>query len=481
MKNKGRIARFRSSLLYRYLFIILIALLFVPIVFPVTLIAYGLFQGTVINPSSSTSVENPYVSKGNLEKTWHEEALKLAYASDIQIEAKIRELKKKYSKANLFWVDQQGKTRIQLPVQPSLPEIWSASYSIDYMKTRSASSVYAVVAFIGDKPSVGRGFMVFEIPYSVTEVRQQSNNSLNGIMIYILLFLLFFIGFIVVSWLFFVRIRKRLLRLEAAMTLSRGEGLPQPIKVKRLDEIGQLENAFNGMVLQLSSSLQREREEEGLRKRLIANLSHDLRTPLTVIRSHMYSMQKEPLSDQGRELLQLTESKISDLSGLIDNLLSYNLLTSGKYKLTPERMDVLRLVRESAAAWYPLWEKEQFEVDIQVQDEPLYWWIDAQWFRRILDNLFQNILRHAHDGKYIGVYTESLPNGSLAVVIIDHGAGMDASIAREKPELGEGSTTAHGAGIGLAIVEFLTREMEIALDIRSSAEGTRVYLYPAVY
>lgn len=146
--------------------------------------------------------------------------------------------------------------------------------------------------------------------------------------------------------------------------------MPDPIAVRKSDEIGQLEAAFNGMVHRLDRSLKREREEEELRKRLIANLSHDLRTPLTVVRSHVYSLQKEQLSERGQELLKLTETKLGDLAGLIDNLLSYNLLTSGKYTLHPERIDVLRIVRESAAAWYPLWEKEGFEADIDLPEVP---------------------------------------------------------------------------------------------------------------
>ncbi|MEI0736245.1 histidine kinase dimerization/phospho-acceptor domain-containing protein [Paenibacillus sp. JTLBN-2024] len=167
-------------------------------------------------------------------------------------------------------------------------------------------------------------------------------------MVFFGIILLMFVLFIIVSWMFFMNMRRRLLRLQSAMTVQDGSGLPDPIAVRKSDEIGQLEAAFNGMVDRLDRSLKREREEEELRKRLIANLSHDLRTPLTVVRSHVYSLQKEQLSERGQELLKLTETKLGDLAGLIDNLLSYNLLTSGKiHAFTPERIDVLRIVRRA--------------------------------------------------------------------------------------------------------------------------------------
>ncbi|GJM69821.1 hypothetical protein HMSSN036_20370 [Paenibacillus macerans] len=89
--------------------------------------------------------------------------------------------------------------------------------------------------------------------------------------------------FVLLSYLFFRNIRKRLLRLEAGMTHPGPSGLPSPIKEGRPDEIGRLEQAFNHMVYELQDSRQREREEEDLRKNLISQLSHDLRTPLTVL------------------------------------------------------------------------------------------------------------------------------------------------------------------------------------------------------
>src|SRR4029453_7484239 len=100
------------------------------------------------------------------------------------------------------------------------------------------------------------------------------------------------------------------------------------------------------------------RAEEELRKRLIASLSHDLRTPLTVMSSHLYLLRKESLSMAGQASLKQMEQKIASSSSLIENLLSYTLMTSGRYPLQLERQDLLRIVRESAASWFPFWEQE---------------------------------------------------------------------------------------------------------------------------
>lgn len=452
--------RFRNSLTNRYLLLISMAMIFMPIMFPLASIFYWFVNDTF--SERPTVPPEKYTSGSVLEKMWHEEANVLSGASPEVIEQKLSSLRQKYPEISMFWVDGDNTTRLQLPVQPNIPEVWSAIYTVQFMKNALDSDPFTSVAYIGGEGS-GEGFMVMQLPRKYLNVQQPvgSETALYG------LFMASMSGlFILVSWLFFVRIRKRLLRLRAAMTSPHtATGLPQPIALTKHDEIGQLEEGYNDMVIQLEEGQRRQREEEELRKSLIANLSHDLRTPLTVIRSHIFSMGQEPLSAKGKESLSLVESKIEDLGGLIDNLLSYNLLTSGKVQLSLEPADVLRIVKESAAAWYPVWEKAGIEPDIQVRDEPLRWNIDVLWFRRLLDNLFQNVVRHAQSGRYIGIHTEEREGLEGVLVISDHGPGIESDSGNK------------GTGIGLAIVDHLTREMGLEIHVDSSDEGTRISIW----
>lgn len=458
--RQSPLQRLRTSLLSRYVLIIVTALVFIPILIPASLAASWAVNRMLIM-NGQENYQLPYGSAYKLEQMWHKQAKALDGASPEEIEAKLTALKQEFPDAALFWVDGEGFTRLQLPLQPALPEKWSAEHTIAFMKAGINADPYTVVALIGGNEEIKQGFMVFELPRSyLTPQGRPSDTRFYGLFM-----ALIFGVFILLSYLFFRDIRKRLLRLEAAMTRVGGNGLPAPTAEGRPDEIGRLEKAFNHMVDQLEEGRRREREEEDLRKNLIANLSHDLRTPLTVLGSHLYSIGKEPLSAQGRQSLSLMETKLDDLDHLIDHLLSYNLLTSGRYALSLEPQDVHRIVRESAAAWYPVWEKAEMLVDIDLPDEPLKWAIDKQGFRRVLDNLFQNIVRHAGLGKYVGIHATSW-KGRSALVITDRGPGLDAA------------SDAKGAGLGLAIVDLLLREMGLQLDTESSAEGTRFIIYP---
>ncbi|MHA6532276.1 sensor histidine kinase [Paenibacillus sp. BAC0078] len=463
----GRFRKLHSSLLSRYLLIIMAALLFIPIVLPLTIGLYGFFN----NMAGEKPPEEyaPYEDILVLENIWHKEAAGLLGKPAEVINERLRELKGTYNLAAMFWVDGDGRTRLSLDsAEPklwkqnerySVPSQWTAAEAISFMKKSQDRQPLAIVAFMGDRAEAGEGFMVMQIPAVIKE--QTSFAGLDSW--YTVVMATFFIGFIIVSLLFFVQIRKRLLRLETAMVFTGKAGLPESIALGNPDEIGRLEAAFNTMVTELAASRAREAEEEGLRKRLVSDLSHDLRTPLTVIRSHLHVLGKEALTPRGQESLKLMDERIESLGGLIENLLSYNLLSSGRMKLNLERKDVLRLLRESAAAWYPLWEKEGFQIEIDLEAEPLYWIVDESWFRRILDNLFQNIVRHARSGLYVRVAAE-VRDGERVIVISDHGSGIGSA------------SDSKGAGLGLSIVDLLLKRMKLDWKVDSTRQGTSIVI-----
>lgn len=456
------VRKYRKSLLNKYILILMLAFVFIPVLIPLSFVAsWGV--NILLYPPHAGEVTRPYYGSGlDIETAWHKEAAALRDAAPETIDARLEAWKEQYPDAALYWVDSSGTTRLQIPKQANVPTKWTLEETIAFMKKRVNADPFTVVAFIGGDEQAKQGFMVFELPRKfMTRDRSDRNDGrFYGVFLGIMLAI-----FVLLSYLFFRDIRKRLLRLEAGMTQTGPAGLPSPIEEGRPDEIGRLEQAFNHMVYELQDSRQREREEEELRKNLISQLSHDLRTPLTVLGGNLYTLRKEPLTEQGRQSLALMEAKLSDLSGLMDHLLSYSLLSSGRYAMSPEKLDVLRLVRESAAAWYPLWEKENIAADIELPDQPLYWNVDAQGFRRVLDNLFQNLVRYAHSGGYVGISLQ--PRGDdIALAISDRGPGMNA----ESPS--------GGAGLGLQIVDLLLREMGLMRETESSSSGTHVYIYP---
>ncbi|RLL43603.1 sensor histidine kinase [Oceanobacillus piezotolerans] len=441
--------KLKTSLLKQYLLIIFLAILIIPIAIPGLSALYYLI----------TSYEDPsiqYYNGTELEEMWRETATNLNDADDQQIQHTLAELYSKYEGTTMYWVDENGKTRDTFPKTIAVPEAWTVSDAVAFVQGNRGDKAdpFTVVANIGGDSK--QGFMVLQTPrsemVSPSDERQRRYSLVIPIAILVLLIL-----FVLVSVLFFNRIIKRLVRLQAAMEVSEKDGIPKVINVKKMDEIGQLENSFNRMINELEAAKARELEEEKLRRELIANMSHDLRTPLTTIRGHAFRLKQEHISEEGKQSLDVIDDKISYVDKLIDNLLSYTLLSSGRYRYAPEKVDMARLVKSSFAAWYPVFENNQFEIKLNIPEESISWTVDPQWMNRILDNVFQNVLRHAKEGKYI-----ALSVSSQEIIIVDKGPGIKAESSQK------------GVGIGLSIAKLMVKEMKLKLDIETGEKGTAV-------
>lgn len=303
----------------------------------------------------------------------------------------------------------------------------------------------------------------FSAFFGISDMNEKVLNTLNLFYVTILLFGFIIVAFVILSWLFFLKLQKRLARLQEVMSFSaENNSFPKPISVQsdRMDEIDQLGISFNWMIQQLEDSRKRAFDEELLRHRLIANLSHDLRTPLTILRGHVTSLNKESMSFEGQNSLTEINHTITRVGDLMDDLLSYTLLTSGKHPFGPVSTDIVRLVRASVAAWYPVFEDKEIQLDVDLPAEETFYWVaDPNWMTRVLDNLFQNILRHAAEGKYANIMVDVEKE---QIIIADRGPGLD------------NSSYERGAGIGLSTCNYMLKKMNLKANFTSNENGTSV-------
>lgn len=210
---------------------------------------------------------------------------------------------------------------------------------------------------------------------------------------------------------------------------------------------------------------------------VLTNISHDIRTPLTVLKgnSEMLAARVEalPVPEDVHGMAAKIDRKADDLIATINDYFTMSKIASGDLPLQLKKENIAGLCRDTILEYYDLLEKEQFAVDIQIPQAPVYADTDRDALQRILKNLIDNAVHHGGEGRYIALRLTA-DKGACIIEVEDHGKGM--SPQQQKQIFTRNYTTAPGAsgnGLGLAIAKKLAEQTGAELRVRSvQNEGT---------
>ncbi len=230
-------------------------------------------------------------------------------------------------------------------------------------------------------------------------------------------FIIIFVLLLLNGVFFYMRFAKPIVSLQMKMERYRS-GIP-PERVKRLDEIGQLQNRF----ADLTDAIEEEKQNQ---TRIIASISHDIKTPLTSVMGYTERLRKNSLPPEKRDrYVDTIYRKALTIKSLVDEFdeyLSYHAQSSLKRQtVTAEqlgqilRMDYEDELRERGVA---------FSLRIGCPQAPL--WLDLAKIRRVFGNLIDNSLKHPGEKPpEISVACEE-KSGAVAFSVEDNGTGVES-------------------------------------------------------
>ena len=204
---------------------------------------------------------------------------------------------------------------------------------------------------------------------------------------------------------------------------------------------------------------------------VLTNISHDIRTPLTVLKGNsemLSNITNDPsMPENVHAMADKIDRKADDLISTINDYFTMSKIASGDLPIKLKKENVSRLCQDTILDYYDLLEQKQFEVDIQIPDPPIFAYIDNEALQRILKNLIDNAIRHGGDGKYLSLRLTT-SNGNSIIEIEDHGNGMSPQqqkqiFARNYPTARKSS----GSGLGLAISKRLAEQIGAELEVYS--------------
>lgn len=175
-------------------------------------------------------------------------------------------------------------------------------------------------------------------------------------------------------------------------------GLPPSIPIKSRDEFGYLTYGIQSMSESLIRKNQQEKEAWQANYDLITTMSHDLRTPLTILLGYLDLLQDyEHLSDdQVKQYLSLSTEKASQIKTLSNELFQYFLIfTNEELQLQLSPYSANELIESCLSNFFYLLQNSGFQLDLSLIDHG-YCMLDLNYFQRVLDNLTSNLLKYAN-------------------------------------------------------------------------------------
>ena len=221
----------------------------------------------------------------------------------------------------------------------------------------------------------------------------------------------------------------------------------------------------------LEKAVQESVRNERRKTDLIANVSHDLKTPLTSIISYIGLLKREKIiNPKIEEYVDVLDKKTQRLKILMEDLVEVSRINSGNFHIQPERMDFREFQQQVQGEFFEQLQNCGLETVNSIPEEKVYIWADGRALWRVMENLYGNIIKYALPGSR--VYADmradekqvvfSLKNISLQPL------NIDAEELTERFTQGDESRSTEGSGLGLSIaknlVELMDGRFEIYLD-----------------
>ena len=217
------------------------------------------------------------------------------------------------------------------------------------------------------------------------------------------------------------------------------------------------------------------RRQEISYKKMLSNISHDIKTPLTVILGYLEIMRLNHADD---ETLQKVEAKAEQVMELINQFFTLAKLEAGDMNIEIKKINVSELCRENILNFYDILQGKDFVVDVSIPENNIFVQGEKEALDRILSNLISNAVRYGSDGKYIGLTLRESEN-HVYIDIVDRGKGIGKEFAGnvfERLYTMEDSRNRkiQGNGLGLTIAKNLAGQLggDIYLDSEPNVKTT---------
>lgn len=349
---------------------------------------------------------------------------------------------------------QQGERPLgDNPKQPGEPSIFSAAPI--YEKGQLAGYVYTVLASEKQR-----------------EILNALNNHLYSRLMLYILFAALAVAAIVGMVTYFM-ITGSVRKVANVVKRFKEGDYSARIEEQGKGDLGTLTSTFNEMADVIVNNIEKITATDKFRQELIANVSHDLRTPLSIMQGYVETlmMKKNELPESDRnKYLQIVLDSSAKLSRLVEELFQYAKLEANLIVPQKESFLINELVSDIFAAYQLKAKQRNIQLGLEASSNLPPVFADLALTERVFQNLLDNAFTHTPDGGKI-IVELSVVNSGIRVQVIDTGKGIaledQAFVFERYKQMGNVLASKKGMGIGLAIVKKILELHQVRIEVNS--------------
>lgn len=239
--------------------------------------------------------------------------------------------------------------------------------------------------------------------------------------------------------------------------------------------ICELCDSINDMLeKQKQSSIASETSNREFRQ-AITNISHDLRTPITSAIGYIQMMKTDKISQEKKiEYLNIIEYRLKSLSGLMNELFEYTQIVEGKTSNYIEKVNICNMLRDIISSFYDEFIEKKFTVEIKIPELPVYVFCDVDLFKRVIQNLIQNVLVHGNE--HFELVVDSKNNTIIFKNKVSNIREIDVACLFHRFYTADMSRSGKTTGLGLAISKQLVENMSGNISANLEEDMLCIYL-----
>lgn len=313
---------------------------------------------------------------------------------------------------------------------------------------------------------------------NIATALQESYLLKIGVQSFILTLVAAFIISMLVLWLLMKSLRDI---IQTVRKFSAGD-LTSRIPIRSTGELAELSVTINKMADTILRNMEELKEVDKLRRDLIANISHDIRTPISIIHGYIETLMMKHASldaQKQQEYLQTIIKSTERLKRLMGDLFELSKLESRQIKPKMEPFFMFDLLQDLGRKYKLLAQERNIELETELPAKASVVCADIALIERVLQNLIDNALNYTPENGRVKIKMEE-QNSQVNVSVINTGPGIAST---ELPKIFdryykvENSRSSRGTGLGLAIVKNILEIHQTDITVQSEQRGDTIFSF----